>query len=246
MAQSPIATAADYADAMMAARKAKNGLVLLLLLMLLAQLAIFFSMRHWPELLNAARNPVPQTNTFKVVVGLQCLVALIDFMGIALTVVLALVLLLIVGIMLVGRLIGVARVTSAYVWCIALGVLLFPWQSFLSNSTLRPAGSGAGPVVAVATTLPTTQLALPAFLPPDQDFKVPGVLYTWGELIHPTLGASFSTDDHWRAGLHWARYAGFPILAVILLLTIQVRSSRGLRMALGEVEIDVDLPETRA
>src|SRR5687768_12136050 len=37
-----IATAADYADAMMTARKAKNLLFLLLLLVLLTQLAIFF------------------------------------------------------------------------------------------------------------------------------------------------------------------------------------------------------------
>src|SRR6202035_1806016 len=134
------------------------------------------------ELLNAARNPNPQAPTFKAILGLQCLVALIDFLGIVLAVVLALVLLLIVGIMLVGRLIGVARVTSAYIWCLVLGVLLFPWQAFLSNATLRPAGAGAevravvstSAVVAASAAVPSTQAA-PAFLPPDEDFKVPGV-----------------------------------------------------------------------
>ena len=42
MATSPIATAADYADAMMSARRAKNALFLLIVLSLVAQIAIFF------------------------------------------------------------------------------------------------------------------------------------------------------------------------------------------------------------
>src|SRR5688572_32827768 len=42
----PIATAADYADAIMTARRAKNTLFLLLLLILLAQLALFFLGRN--------------------------------------------------------------------------------------------------------------------------------------------------------------------------------------------------------
>src|SRR5688500_15899427 len=41
-----IATAADYADAIMTARRAKNTLFLLLLLILLAQLALFFLGRN--------------------------------------------------------------------------------------------------------------------------------------------------------------------------------------------------------
>ena len=40
-----IAVAADYADAMMTARKAKNVLFLLLLLVLLTQLALFFLLK---------------------------------------------------------------------------------------------------------------------------------------------------------------------------------------------------------
>src|SRR5687767_10687633 len=49
-----IATAADYADAMMIARRAKNWLFLLLLLFLLAQLAIFFVARYTNHVFPAA------------------------------------------------------------------------------------------------------------------------------------------------------------------------------------------------
>ena len=45
MADREIATAADYADAMLTARRAKHVMVLLLLLMLLAQFAFFFVLR---------------------------------------------------------------------------------------------------------------------------------------------------------------------------------------------------------
>ena len=45
MPPSPLATAADYADAMMIARRAKNWLFLLLLLFLLIQLSAFFVAR---------------------------------------------------------------------------------------------------------------------------------------------------------------------------------------------------------
>jgi len=250
MAQSPIATAADYADAMMAARRARNWIVLLLLLMLLGQLAIFLSLRHWPDLASAARNPDAHANplnTVLLVMGLQYLVAGIDFLGIALTLVLAMVLLLIVGIMLVGRLIGVARVTSAYIWCLVLGVLLFPWQSFLSNPMTHPPALTLASAPAVAadayTGYTTTQPISSILLPPDRDFKIPGVLYTWGEVTHPTLGANFQATDWHTAWLHWARYVVFPVIAIIILMMIQVRSSRGLRMALGEVEVEPEIVE---
>jgi hypothetical protein len=38
--------------------------------------------------------------------------------------------------------------------------------------------------------------------------------------------------------LRWARFAGFPAVSVLLLLTIQAKSSRGLRAALGESELE--------
>ena len=126
--------------------------------------------------------------------------------------------LLIVTIMLVGRLIGVSRVTSAFIWCLVLIVLMFPWQSFLAS----PAST-----VSMETS---------------PEFKVPGVLYAWSEVTHPTLGATFNTTtplSAMLAYLRWARFVIWPIVAVILLLVIQSKSCRGLRMALGEVEFDL-------
>jgi len=139
---------------------------------------------------------------------LRYLTAIIDFLGIVLILVLAVVLMLIVKIMLVGRLIGVARVTSAFVWCVFLALLLFPWQAFLQNTDF----SG--------------------------DFKLPGVLFTWSELVHPTAGAKFSSSDFNQSILRWARFVGWPVIALILLLVVQAKSSRGLRAALGESELE--------
>jgi hypothetical protein len=63
------------------------------------------------------------------------------FGAIVLGILLSFVLLLIVNIMLVGRLIGVARTTSAYVWCLLLMVLLFPRQFFFPDfNSLRIPG----------------------------------------------------------------------------------------------------------
>src|SRR2546422_273983 len=60
---SSIATAADYADAMMTARKAKNLLFLLLLVMLVTQLALFFVARFTTVVFQDA----PMTTTRRVV-----------------------------------------------------------------------------------------------------------------------------------------------------------------------------------
>jgi hypothetical protein len=237
MPPSNIATAADYADAMMIARRAKNWLFLILLLFLLAQLAIFFVARYTGVVLPSAPTAEPSlaqtdstvatrptTRTATAISParaslinqtLMYLIALIDFLGVVLVLLLSVVLLLVINIMLVGRLIGLARVTSAWIGCILLALLLFPWQSFLQDPNFKA------------------------------DFKLPGVLYTWTELTHPTLGAKF--DMGGDAGslaaeqkiLRWARFVGFPVLSVILLLVIQAKSSRGLRAALGETELDM-------
>jgi len=41
--------------------------------------------------------------------------------------------------------------------------------------------------------------------------------------------------------LKWARFAGFPLLALLLLLMVQAKSSRGLKFALGESEVQVEV-----
>src|SRR5438045_2696468 len=54
-----IAVAADYADAMMTARRAKNWLFILLLLVLLTQLVLFFLLRFHVIRLGEASVTVP-------------------------------------------------------------------------------------------------------------------------------------------------------------------------------------------
>jgi hypothetical protein len=236
MPPSNIATAADYADAMMIARRAKNTLFLLLMAMLALQIVTFFVARLTNHVIPPAESSLASTvspttapsattqssptaaavaaetgnHTATTLAGqvLRYVTALIDFLGILLIIVLAMVILLIAKIMLVGRLIGVAQVTSAFIWCVFLVVLLFPWQAFLQNTDFTG------------------------------DFKIPGVLYTWSELTHPTLGAKFQGLDVYQTALRWTRFVGAPVVAMILLLVVQAKSSRGLRAALGESELE--------
>jgi hypothetical protein len=240
-----LAVAADYADAMMTARRAKNWLFILLLLVLLSQLAIFFLARlhilnlggrvTMPEIVPAtspttapvegdspATAPTSasseQPKSYPVATILRYVIPVENFLGLTLMIVLSVVLLLITLIMLVGRLIGVSHVTSAFIWSVLLLVFLFPWQSFLLTGP-RDASPGA------------------SIVSDDPSFKIPGVLYTWPELAHdyefPTTGA---------AGiLKWARFAGMPIVAVLLLLMVQAKSSRGLKYALGESDVQIEV-----
>lgn len=232
-----IATAADYADAMMTARKAKNLMFLLLLLVLLTQLSIFFVAAYTdvivPHEVAADADPmtvepatVPSTapaeaeadididadearvtvsaSNDKIQQALRLLTGLCVFLGVMLPIVLTFVLLLIVGIMLVGRLIGVSRLTSAYIWTIVLLVLLFPWQAFLDQTMWR----------------------------------FPGSLYTWQELV--ASGQFMHSDVPFtQVVVGWARFVAFPVIALLILLAIQVKSNRGMRQALGESMADV-------
>lgn len=194
----PIATSADYADAMLVARRGKNLLFLLLLLMMLVQIALFFVARYTTLILGNSATTQPAPNEL-----LHWLSALSLVLGTVLPVLLALDLLLIVNIMLVGRLIGVARVTSAFLWCLLLMLLLFPWQKFFAIS-IDP-----------------------------HDLRLPGVLYTWDELV---AYAKFSADNVNFAVTKWARFFAMPMIAVIVLFIVQIKSSRGLRQALGEAD----------
>jgi hypothetical protein len=134
-------------------------------------------------------------------------VGLTGFLGITLAIVLSVVVLLLTMIMLVGRLVGVSRVTGAFIWSIVLIVLLFPWQAFLADAHFA------------------------------SDFKIPGVLYTWAELVKfAKVGVNGDRPDIKILILHWGRFVAFPLLTLIITLVIQVKSNRGLREALGEVD----------
>lgn len=225
MHDSDIATAADYADAMLTARRAKHVLVLLLILVIMGQIAVFFAVKY--DLVKISEAPVvaampAPTTEVATTTPAEAPAPRMDFsnimhyvtaaclaIGLLGTLVLSFVLLLIVNIMLVGRLIGVARLASAYLWCIVLVVLLFPWQSFLDNQGLTP----------------------------DKiTWKWPGVLYTWGELMQPAHGAKFVVETSKFAILKWVRFVGFPVIALMMLLVIQFKSNKGMRQALGEEE----------
>jgi hypothetical protein len=111
MISTTLAIAADYADAIAVARRAKNWCFLLLLLVLVAQLGIFFAARYEPKLMPAAKEDnisMATPNAAKWPAMMEYVIDVTDFLGIVVAIVLAIVMLLLVAIMLVGRLVGVA------------------------------------------------------------------------------------------------------------------------------------------
>jgi hypothetical protein len=231
-----LAVAADYADALMTARRAKNWLFILLLLILLLQLAIFLLLRlnvikledrAGLEVSASAATQPAETKSVSVEGVLRYVIPATDFMGLIFVVVLSVVLLVLVTIMLVGRLIGVSHVTSAFVWSVLLAVLLFPWQALLITHERYQTYNIAG------------EVSSPGEIPPQPAFKVPGVLYTWPEVYADYRFPNQPLVPY--ALLKWGRYIGFPVLAILVLFMVQGRSSRGLRFALGEADVHVDV-----
>ena len=231
MTRTTLAVAADYADAMLVARRAKSALFLVLILVLVGQIGIFFAERFTAGgtvTVSAGTTTQPTMHaTTDLHAALQYLINATDFLGVTLTIALAIVLLLIVMIMLVGRLIGVSHVTGAFVWCVLLLVFLFPWQSLWDYPR-----AGVLPSSADTSTL-------------GPRFGIPGILYTWPELEHKCHFPNFGSGEPWtEAALGWARFVVWPAVAVLILMSIQVRSARGLKFALGEAEMQVEVTPT--
>jgi len=203
--QPNVFVAADYADALLSARRAKNLIFLVLLLILLGELGLFFVARYTPILSPLAEGDVasPKRQLLQYAIGM------VGFLGLTFPALLAMILGLILHILLRGRLLGTAAFTTAFLWCIVLTMLLFPWQAFLNNPAINsdPAANAMG-------------------------LKIPGVLYTWSEIIHPQMGAKFASDWDMATVLHWTRYVAFPVLALLILLRVQIKSGRGLRQAM--------------
>jgi hypothetical protein len=218
-----IATAADYADSLLIARRAKNLLVLILLLCVAGQLALFFTAKY-TDLVIPWIGGAPTTQAGEVAKAygsastmpsfidqdvrrvdiLHYVLGLTGYVGLVCSVILPAVLLVILVVMLVGRAVGVGPVTGALVWSLVLVALLFPWQAFLNNANLT-----------------------------YRDFLISGVLYTWPELLRAKFANDFSSlDASLMTILKWARFVLFPLVALILLLVVQSRSNRGLREAL--------------
>ena len=131
---------------------------------------------------------------------LKYLVGLTNFLGVVLPIILGVILLLIVLVMLLGRLLGTAAMVSAFIACVVLATLLFPWQAFLMNQTFS-----------------------------STEFKIPGVLYTWPELV---LRAKVHPDVLKFSIFYWARFVGWPVAALLILVKIQFKSAAGLRAAI--------------
>lgn len=242
MVDTALATAADYADAMLIARRVRNWLSGLILLALLAQITLFCICRFTGSLqgpmesarqkLQQAENPAlafpkiedeslapaesatsqPAPATQPMSRSVEGRMALVEylvagsaFVAMVSSILLVAVMLVISQIMLIGRLIGVSKVMSGLFMAMVLSVMLFPWQALLNYS---------GTI--------------------GQDVRIPGVLYTWPELVRHV---QFSTETWAEALLGWSRFAGFPILAVLLLLIIQTRTGQGMSLALGEREV---------
>jgi hypothetical protein len=218
--------AADYADALLSARRGKNVLFVLLLIALLIQLALFFVARFTTVL------PLHDTGSTSAAgrqAMLRYLLGMTDFMGLVLPILLGVVLMFIVNTLLAGRLLGAGRVTSAFMWTMLLALLLFPWQALFNN----PA-SAADPTLGVLGV------------------TVPGSLYTYAEFVDPHMGAAFATgrDAVGAANavnyasfltLRWARFVAFPVLSLLILIAIQIKSNRGLRQALGGGDTDAPI-----
>lgn len=203
MSDASLPTSADYADALLVARRAKNWLFLLTLLMLVLQIALFFIFRY-TDVVPTASTATTQPNRDA---WLNYITGFTIFLGTVLPILLSFVLLIILHIMLVGRLVGVSRVTSAYIWCLLLILLMFPYQVFF--------GGSSDPL----------------------DFRWPGVLYTWTDLVRY---ARFSHENLHIAITKWARFFVLPLVAVVLLLITQIKSNRGLRQSLGEADVTVN------
>jgi hypothetical protein len=241
MTRTTLAVAADYADALLVARRSKNCLFLLLLLVLLLQIAVFclyhFDVFHAVSKVNITTTPAAavsvtpegqpaQAHGVEITLGLyRWVLNFTTFLGMTLVIVLAVVLLLTSVIMLVGRLIGVSHLTSAFVWCVFLAVILFPWQALLN--------SGSGTYEGV----PSAGEAYTSPAKPDQ--RLPGILTTWTEVERS--GQFESKPVTPEVVLHWMRFVGWPVVAIALLMIVQGKGSRGLRFALGESDIPVEV-----
>jgi hypothetical protein len=185
-----LANSADYADALLTARRAKNVLIGLILLILVVQPGLFFAARYKIDLANPGRG----VDLLKYVIDVT------DFLGAVLPIVLGVVLLLIILVMLLGRLLGVAGLVSAFIACVMLAALMFPWQAIFSTQA-----NGSG------------------------DVRIPGILYTWPELV--ARARTYPTDLKLKL-LFWARFVGWPVAALLILVKIYLKSASGLRAAI--------------
>jgi hypothetical protein len=215
-----LASSADYADALLIARKAKNIALIIVFLMLVGQITLFFA---WKYNYIAPTPPIAQTAPPTTLSTTQpaletpsiaaptpqnpqllahYLLSLTSFIALLASIVTLVDLLLILNIQLIGRLLGTASLFKSFFLMLVLTLMLFPWQAFLNDANLS-----------------------------NVDFKIPGVLYSWTEL---KLNARFDGMGFWISTLRWMRFVGFPLVALLLLALVHFNSAKALRQSLGE------------
>jgi hypothetical protein len=212
-----LVAAADHADALIVGRRVKTLLCLLLFFVLGSAVTLFALLRYVPAMRPIVGEGPYDDHTLGQRALCQYFVGLLDFAGVILPALLVAFTLVILVVQVVARVVGAGRTTSALAWAILLALLLFPWQAVLNN--------------AVNSSDPTAVA---------MGMKVPGVIYTWAELSHPTLGAHFAEVNVAEGGngkvlavLHWARYGLFPVLAMIIVGIVHTKVERGLRQSFG-------------
>jgi hypothetical protein len=195
-----IASAADSADAIIAARRFRNVLTGILLVILIAQLTVFLVYRFRGPFAAAGADHPFWLDFAQYATGTLVFIATVT------SILLSVTLLLLTLVLLVGRLLGVGGATQAFLWSVLLAMLLFPWQALL----WFPGVAGT-------------------------EFRIPGALYTWSELVRSARFGLDSEVDVWNGLLKWARFVVFPLVAMILLGFVHLRSRRALRQALNPV-----------
>jgi hypothetical protein len=207
-------TAADYSEALLTARRAKSLLALLLAVMLIGQIATFLLLRYDIVRLPGGSETVGQvlnaSTTQPESVSNTRLVDLFRYLS---------------GVIILGG--------------IGLSIILGFVLCLIGHVMLVGRLIGVGRVVsALIWTLVLLVLIFPwqTFL--QTDFRMAGALWTWDEMVSRVKFSSEMTSDNWPVVvLSWFRFVGAPAVALILVLIIQLKSNRGLRMALGEDEL---------
>lgn len=203
-----ITVAADYADALLVVRRVKRTMLLLLALILVAQMAIF-ALKHWSDLFQVGASPstTPAVVTAANWPDVFHYVSAVCLYG---SVVFGLILLATLTITIHIMLVGRLIGVALVVRAFVLAALLFVLM------------------FPWQTLLVTQDLGRADLVPP-------GVLYTWREL-QERVPPHVAMDGN-AALLYWARFLAMPVVAMIILLLVQKRSGKGLRLALGEEEI---------
>lgn len=245
MTHSPIANAADYADALIVARRAKNWLFVLLLLMVLAQLTLFFLGRYQYEKVfgvkpgeTPAAAPVaapaaaPTSAPAPAPVPVVQPAAPSDLSQLPQAAALKQYFLLYV--------VGVTDFLGIVVAVVLMLTLLLIVNVMLVGQAIGVSQLTSAFVwsIVLAALLFPWQAFLNVNGLADVSWKIPGILYNFDELKRSVLfDKTFSLPVY----LKWGRFVVAPLIGIFLLLMVQAKSSRGLRMALGEAEME--LPE---